>query len=82
MQCNIQYPNTICSDISQRFKIYINIHQFPNFLSDIIKVGYRPIIVNRQLFILQGVCVLFIPKIGITLFIVFYSFGNVCSLCR
>ncbi|XP_059923675.1 SFT2 domain containing 2a [Gadus macrocephalus] len=30
---------------------------------------------------LLGVCVLFIPKIGITLFIVFYSLGNVCSLC-
>uniref|UniRef100_A0AAX7VDH2 Vesicle transport protein n=1 Tax=Astatotilapia calliptera TaxID=8154 RepID=A0AAX7VDH2_ASTCA len=28
-----------------------------------------------------GVCVLFLPKIGITLFIVFYTFGNICALC-
>ncbi|XP_060886028.1 SFT2 domain containing 2a [Labrus mixtus] len=27
-----------------------------------------------------GVCLLFIPKIGITLFIVFYTFGNICTL--
>ncbi|RXN03389.1 vesicle transport SFT2B-like protein [Labeo rohita] len=27
-----------------------------------------------------GVCCLFIPKIGVILFIVFYTFGNVCSL--
>ncbi|XP_028857151.1 SFT2 domain containing 2a isoform X2 [Denticeps clupeoides] len=29
-----------------------------------------------------GVGCLFIPKIGITLFIVFYTFGNICSLAR
>uniref|UniRef100_A0A3Q4MEF5 Vesicle transport protein n=1 Tax=Neolamprologus brichardi TaxID=32507 RepID=A0A3Q4MEF5_NEOBR len=29
-----------------------------------------------------GVCALFLPKIGITLFIVFYTFGNICALCR
>ncbi|XP_063746787.1 vesicle transport protein SFT2B-like isoform X2 [Eleginops maclovinus] len=37
----------------------------------------------KLLFVLcqmQGVCVLFIPKIGITLFIVFYTFGNICTL--
>ncbi|KAF7661147.1 hypothetical protein LDENG_00268390 [Lucifuga dentata] len=28
-----------------------------------------------------GVCVLFLPKIGLTLFIVFYTFGNICTLC-
>ncbi|XP_054590701.1 SFT2 domain containing 2a isoform X2 [Nothobranchius furzeri] len=28
-----------------------------------------------------GVCVLFLPKIGLTLFIVFYTFGNICALC-
>ncbi|KAM6963063.1 SFT2 domain containing 2a [Aplochiton taeniatus] len=28
-----------------------------------------------------GVCLLFIPKIGVLLFIVFYTFGNICSLC-
>uniref|UniRef100_A0A3Q1ETZ9 Vesicle transport protein n=1 Tax=Acanthochromis polyacanthus TaxID=80966 RepID=A0A3Q1ETZ9_9TELE len=28
-----------------------------------------------------GVCVLFIPRIGLTLFIVFYTFGNICALC-
>ena len=33
-------------------------------------------------FILQGVGCLFIPKIGLLLFIVFYTFGNVCSLLR
>ncbi|KAM6921413.1 SFT2 domain containing 2a isoform 2-T2 [Xenentodon cancila] len=27
-----------------------------------------------------GVCVLFLPRIGLTLFIVFYTFGNVCAL--
>uniref|UniRef100_A0A673KGL6 Vesicle transport protein n=1 Tax=Sinocyclocheilus rhinocerous TaxID=307959 RepID=A0A673KGL6_9TELE len=27
-----------------------------------------------------GVCCLFIPKVGLILFIVFYTFGNVCSL--
>ncbi|XP_062412111.1 SFT2 domain containing 2a [Sardina pilchardus] len=27
-----------------------------------------------------GVCCLFIPKLGLILFIAFYSFGNVCSL--
>ncbi|KAG5276459.1 hypothetical protein AALO_G00132300 [Alosa alosa] len=27
-----------------------------------------------------GVCCLFIPKLGLILFIVFYTFGNVCSL--
>ncbi|XP_068176148.1 SFT2 domain containing 2a [Antennarius striatus] len=27
-----------------------------------------------------GVCMLFIPRIGITLFIVFYTFGNICAL--
>lgn len=27
-----------------------------------------------------GVCCLFLPKIGITLFIVFYTFGNICTL--
>uniref|UniRef100_A0A3P8TMU1 Vesicle transport protein n=1 Tax=Amphiprion percula TaxID=161767 RepID=A0A3P8TMU1_AMPPE len=31
--------------------------------------------------VLQGVCVLFIPRIGLTLFIVFYTFGNICALC-
>ncbi|KAG7457385.1 vesicle transport protein SFT2B-like [Solea senegalensis] len=29
---------------------------------------------------LVGVCVLFLPRIGLTLFIVFYTFGNVCAL--
>ncbi|XP_061743946.1 vesicle transport protein SFT2B-like isoform X3 [Nerophis ophidion] len=28
-----------------------------------------------------GVCLLFLPRIGIILFIVFYTFGNVCALC-
>nr|XP_029509956.1 vesicle transport protein SFT2B-like isoform X2 [Oncorhynchus nerka] len=28
-----------------------------------------------------GVCMLFIPKVGILLFIIFYTFGNICSLC-
>uniref|UniRef100_A0A3Q3M0W7 Vesicle transport protein n=1 Tax=Mastacembelus armatus TaxID=205130 RepID=A0A3Q3M0W7_9TELE len=28
-----------------------------------------------------GVCVLFVPRIGLTLFIVFYTFGNICTLC-
>ncbi|KAG7228737.1 hypothetical protein INR49_008515, partial [Caranx melampygus] len=28
-----------------------------------------------------GVCMLFLPKIGLTLFIVFYTFGNICALC-
>lgn len=32
--------------------------------------------------VLQGVGVLFIPKIGLTLFIVLYTFGNICALCR
>lgn len=32
--------------------------------------------------VLQGVCVLFLPRIGLTLFIVFYTFGNICALCR
>ncbi|XP_034439179.1 SFT2 domain containing 2a [Hippoglossus hippoglossus] len=27
-----------------------------------------------------GVCLLFLPRIGLTLFIVFYSFGNICAL--
>ncbi|XP_051997180.1 vesicle transport protein SFT2B-like [Xyrauchen texanus] len=27
-----------------------------------------------------GVCCLFVPKVGLILFIVFYTFGNVCSL--
>ncbi|XP_029987356.1 SFT2 domain containing 2a [Sphaeramia orbicularis] len=27
-----------------------------------------------------GVCVLFLPKIGLILFIVFYTFGNICAL--
>ncbi|KAM9797642.1 SFT2 domain containing 2a [Syngnathus typhle] len=27
-----------------------------------------------------GVCLLFIPRIGIILFIVFYTFGNICTL--
>ncbi|CAB1439293.1 unnamed protein product [Pleuronectes platessa] len=27
-----------------------------------------------------GVCLLFLPRIGITLFIVFYTFGNLCAL--
>ncbi|XP_016371416.1 vesicle transport protein SFT2B-like [Sinocyclocheilus rhinocerous] len=27
-----------------------------------------------------GVCCLFIPKIGVIIFIVFYTFGNICSL--
>ncbi|KAI4877434.1 hypothetical protein NFI96_032677, partial [Prochilodus magdalenae] len=27
-----------------------------------------------------GVCCLFIPKIGLIFFIVFYTFGNICSL--
>ncbi|XP_054459457.1 SFT2 domain containing 2a [Anoplopoma fimbria] len=29
---------------------------------------------------LLGVCLLFIPRIGLTLFIVFYTFGNLCTL--
>ncbi|KAM8875389.1 SFT2 domain containing 2a isoform 1-T1 [Spinachia spinachia] len=28
-----------------------------------------------------GVCLLFLPRIGITLFIVFYTFGNLCTIC-
>uniref|UniRef100_A0A3P9PX08 Vesicle transport protein n=1 Tax=Poecilia reticulata TaxID=8081 RepID=A0A3P9PX08_POERE len=28
-----------------------------------------------------GVCMLFLPKVGLTLFIVFYTFGNICALC-
>uniref|UniRef100_A0A3B5LT93 Vesicle transport protein n=1 Tax=Xiphophorus couchianus TaxID=32473 RepID=A0A3B5LT93_9TELE len=28
-----------------------------------------------------GVCMLFLPRIGLTLFIVFYTFGNICALC-
>uniref|UniRef100_A0AAQ4PHV6 Vesicle transport protein n=2 Tax=Gasterosteus aculeatus TaxID=69293 RepID=A0AAQ4PHV6_GASAC len=28
-----------------------------------------------------GVCLLFLPRIGITLFIVFYTFGNLCAIC-
>lgn len=32
--------------------------------------------------VLQGVCMLFLPRIGLTLFIVFYTFGNICALCR
>lgn len=31
---------------------------------------------------LQGVCMLFLPRIGLTLFIVFYTFGNICTLGR
>ncbi|XP_029004791.1 SFT2 domain containing 2a [Betta splendens] len=27
-----------------------------------------------------GICMLFLPKIGLTLFIVFYTFGNICTL--
>ncbi|XP_056271097.1 SFT2 domain containing 2a [Pseudoliparis swirei] len=27
-----------------------------------------------------GVCLLFLPKVGIILFIVFYTFGNLCTL--
>uniref|UniRef100_A0A8C5DYR2 Vesicle transport protein n=1 Tax=Gouania willdenowi TaxID=441366 RepID=A0A8C5DYR2_GOUWI len=27
-----------------------------------------------------GVCMLFLPRIGLTLFIVLYTFGNICSL--
>ncbi|KAL6107612.1 uncharacterized protein ACO6RY_18345 [Pungitius sinensis] len=30
---------------------------------------------------LLGVCLLFLPRIGITLFIVFYTFGNLCTIC-
>lgn len=30
----------------------------------------------------QGVCLLFLPRIGLTLFIVFYTFGNICALGR
>lgn len=32
--------------------------------------------------VLQGVCMLFLPRIGLTLFIVFYTFGNICALGR
>ncbi|XP_060776127.1 SFT2 domain containing 2a isoform X2 [Neoarius graeffei] len=32
------------------------------------------------LFSVLGVCCLFIPRIGIILFIVLYTFGNICSL--
>ncbi|XP_061539768.1 SFT2 domain containing 2a isoform X2 [Phycodurus eques] len=28
-----------------------------------------------------GVCLLFLPRIGLILFIVFYTFGNICALC-
>uniref|UniRef100_A0A3P9D037 Vesicle transport protein n=1 Tax=Maylandia zebra TaxID=106582 RepID=A0A3P9D037_9CICH len=38
-------------------------------------------VVGAACTVLQGVCVLFLPKIGITLFIVFYTFGNICALC-
>ncbi|XP_047192769.1 SFT2 domain containing 2a isoform X2 [Scophthalmus maximus] len=30
--------------------------------------------------ILEGVCFLFLPRIGLTLFIIFYTFGNLCAL--
>lgn len=30
----------------------------------------------------QGVCMLFLPRIGLTLFIVFYTLGNICALAR
>ncbi|KAM9383899.1 uncharacterized protein KZ484_005834 isoform 2-T2 [Pholidichthys leucotaenia] len=30
--------------------------------------------------IMLGVCVLFLPTVGLTLFIVFYTFGNICAL--
>ncbi|RVE74063.1 hypothetical protein OJAV_G00037770 [Oryzias javanicus] len=36
--------------------------------------------VNKASTLILGVCVLFLPKIGITLFIVFYTFGNICAL--
>lgn len=39
-------------------------------------------ITNDPVCVLQGVCVLFLPRIGLTLFIVFYTFGNICALCR
>uniref|UniRef100_A0A8D3BBT8 Vesicle transport protein n=1 Tax=Scophthalmus maximus TaxID=52904 RepID=A0A8D3BBT8_SCOMX len=29
---------------------------------------------------LLGVCFLFLPRIGLTLFIIFYTFGNLCAL--
>ncbi|XP_042581098.1 vesicle transport protein SFT2A-like [Cyprinus carpio] len=34
----------------------------------------------KSLFFSQGLCCLFIPKIGVILFIVFYTLGNICSL--
>ncbi|XP_077390335.1 SFT2 domain containing 2a isoform X2 [Festucalex cinctus] len=30
--------------------------------------------------VLEGVCLLFLPRIGLILFIVFYTFGNICAL--
>lgn len=38
--------------------------------------------INNHPFFSQGVCCLFIPKVGLILFIVFYTLGNICSLAR
>lgn len=44
-------------------------------------LGRKPEMMVRVC-VLQGVGVLFIPKIGLTLFIVLYTFGNICALSR
>uniref|UniRef100_A0A8C2AIM4 Uncharacterized protein n=1 Tax=Cyprinus carpio TaxID=7962 RepID=A0A8C2AIM4_CYPCA len=36
--------------------------------------------IKSLFFFSQGLCCLFIPKIGVILFIVFYTLGNICSL--
>ncbi|KAL1023426.1 hypothetical protein UPYG_G00040670 [Umbra pygmaea] len=43
--------------------------------------GFVGCFVIGVVFSVLGACVLFIPKIGILLFIIFYTFGNICSLC-
>ncbi|XP_043097271.1 SFT2 domain containing 2a [Puntigrus tetrazona] len=42
--------------------------------------GFLVCMVIGVVFTILGVCCLFIPKIGVILFIVFYTFGNICSL--
>ncbi|TRY58425.1 hypothetical protein DNTS_002052 [Danionella cerebrum] len=42
--------------------------------------GFVGCMVVGIIFSILGVCCIFIPKIGIILFIVFYTLGNICSL--
>ncbi|KTF91842.1 hypothetical protein cypCar_00035995 [Cyprinus carpio] len=37
-------------------------------------------IVKRHIFVIQGTCLLWLPRTGLTLFAVFYSVGNIASL--